>query len=207
MTSGLIAWLSHAPLALLYLIMAAFAAVENVFPPIPADTVVALGSWLAARGQGSPVWAFLSVWIGNVAGAAAMYFVGRRHGTGWIERRFPKIADERSEDRFQELHRKYGAASLFLSRFIPGVRALVPPFAGALRLPVVPSLVSIALASGVWYGLVSYLAFRAGAADWNALTGRISSVGRWIAIGAGVVFAAGALVWWVQRRRNRREPT
>ena len=202
MESGLIGWLSHAPLALLYLIMAAFAAVENVFPPIPADTVVALGSWLAARGQGSPLWAFLSVWVGNIAGASAMYYVGRRHGTAWIERRFPKIADEKSENRFRELHRKYGAASLFLSRFIPGVRALVPPFAGALRLPAVSSLASISIASGIWYGLVSYLAFRAGAADWNALTGRISSVGRWIAVGAGVVLAIGALVWWLRQRRS-----
>jgi membrane-associated protein len=200
--SGLIGWLSHAPLGLLYLIMAVFAAVENVFPPIPADTVVALGSWLAARGQGSPLWAFLSVWIGNIAGAAAMYYVGRRHGTAWIERRFPKIADEKSENRFRELHRKYGAASLFLSRFIPGVRALVPPFAGALRLPVVSSLASISIASGIWYGLVSYLAFRAGAADWNALIGRISSVGRWIAVGAAVVLGIGALVWWLRQRRS-----
>jgi len=201
-SSGLIAWLTSVPLGVLYLIMALFAAVENIFPPIPADTVVALGSWLAARGQGSPVWAFLSVWIGNIAGAAAMYFVGRRHGTVWIERRFPKIADEKSENRFRELHRKYGAASLFLSRFIPGVRALVPPFAGALRLPAMSSLVSIAVASGIWYGLVSYLAFRAGAADWNALTGRISSVGRWIAVGAGVVLGIGALVWWLRQRRS-----
>jgi len=201
-SSGLIAWLSHAPLALLYLIMAVFAAVENVFPPIPADTVVALGSWLAARGQGSPLWAFLSVWVGNIAGASAMYYVGRRHGTAWIERRFPKIADEKSENRFRELHRKYGTASLFLSRFIPGVRALVPPFAGALRLPAVSSLASISIASGIWYGLVSYLAFRAGAADWNALTGRISSVGRWIAVGAGAVLAVGALVWWLRQRRS-----
>ena len=203
MSSGLIAWLTSVPLGVLYLIMALFAAVENIFPPIPADTVVALGSWLAARGQGSPVWAFLSVWIGNIAGAAAMYFVGRRHGTVWIERRFPKIADEKSENRFRELHRKYGAASLFLSRFIPGVRALVPPFAGALRLPAMSSLVSIAVASGIWYGLVSYLAFRAGAADWNALTGRISSVGRWIAVGAGVVLAVGALAWWVRQRGSK----
>lgn len=203
MSSGFIAWLTSVPLGALYLIMALFAAVENVFPPIPADTVVALGSWLAARGQGSPVWAFLSVWIGNIAGAAAMYFVGRRHGTAWIERRFPKIADEKSENRFRELHRKYGAASLFLSRFIPGVRALVPPFAGALRLPAMSSLVSIAVASGIWYGLVSYLAFRAGAADWNALTGRISSVGRWIAVGAGVVLAVGALAWWVRQRGSK----
>ena len=203
MSSGLIAWLTSVPLGVLYLIMALFAAVENVFPPIPADTVVALGSWLAARGQGSPVWAFLSVWIGNIAGAAAMYFVGRRHGTIWIERRFPKIADEKSENRLRELHRRYGAASLFLSRFIPGVRALVPPFAGALRLPAMSSLVSIAVASGIWYGLVSYLAFRAGAADWNALTGRISSVGRWIAVGAGVVLAVGALAWWLRQRGSK----
>src|SRR5256885_2042657 len=75
--SGFIDWLSHVPLAALYLIMALFAAVENVFPPVPADTIVALGSWLAARGQGSPVWAFLATWIGNIAGAAAIYFVGR----------------------------------------------------------------------------------------------------------------------------------
>jgi membrane protein DedA with SNARE-associated domain len=201
MMSGFIAWLSHVPLAALYLIMALFAAVENVFPPIPADTVVALGSWLAARGQGSPLWAFLATWIGNVAGASAMYFVGRRHGTAWVERRFPSIADEKNERRMRELHGKYGAASLLLSRFIPGVRAVVPPFAGALRLPPVTSLASIAIASGVWYGLVSYLAFRAGA-DWGALTARIARYGRWSAFGAGVVIGGGALVWFMRRRRS-----
>ena len=199
--SGFIAWLSHVPLAALYLIMALFAAVENVFPPIPADTVVALGSWLAARGQGSPLWAFLATWIGNVAGASAMYFVGRRHGTAWIERRFPSLADEKNERRMRELHGKYGAASLLLSRFIPGVRAVVPPFAGALRLPPVTSLASIAIASGVWYGLVSYLAFRAGA-DWGALTARIARYGRWSAFVAGVVIGGGALVWFMRRRRS-----
>lgn len=202
MSSGFIAWLSSIPLVALYLIMAVFAAIENVFPPVPADTVVALGSWLAARGQGSPLWAFLATWLGNIAGASAMYFLGRRHGTAWLERRFPKIADEKSERRIRELHGKYGTASLFLSRFIPGVRALVPPFAGALRLPPVRSLASIAIASGIWYGLVSYLSFRAGA-DWGALTGRIAYFGRWIAIGAAVIVAVGALVWWMQRRRNR----
>jgi membrane protein DedA with SNARE-associated domain len=142
-SSGLIAWLTGMPLTALYLIMALFAAVENVFPPVPADTIVALGSWLAARGQGSPLWAFLATWVGNVAGASAMYFVGRRHGSGWMRRRFPALADERGERRLRELHGKYGTLSLLLSRFIPGVRALVPPFAGELRLPPVSSLAAV----------------------------------------------------------------
>jgi len=194
-------WLSHVPLSVLYLLMAAFAAVENVFPPVPADTVVALGSWLAARGQGSAFWAFFATWVGNVAGAGAMYFVGRRHGTAWMHKRFPALADEKNERRLRELHGKYGAISLVLSRFIPGVRALVPPFAGALRISPVTTMLSLSLASAVWYGMVSYVAFRAGA-DWGALMARITRYGRFAAVGAAVIVAAGALGWWLRRQRT-----
>ena len=201
MTGGLVDWLMGMPLGVLYLLMALFAAVENVFPPIPADTVVALGSWLAARGQGSAFWAFFSTWVGNVAGAAATYAVGRRHGTAWMHKRFPALSDEKNERRLRELHGKYGAASLVLSRFIPGVRAVVPPFAGALRISPVTTMLALSLASAVWYGLVSYLAFRAGA-DWSALTARISRLGRFTALGAAAVVALVALVWWLRRRRR-----
>jgi membrane protein DedA with SNARE-associated domain len=204
MPAGFIDWLTHIPLAALYLLMAAFAAVENVFPPVPADTVVALGSWLAARGQGSALWAFVATWLGNVGGAALMYFVGRRHGSAWMRKRFPALADEKNERRLRELHGKYGAGALVLSRFIPGVRALVPPFAGALKLSPLSTILSIALASGVWYGAISYLAFRAGA-DWNALTGTISHYGRLTAVIAAVIVGAGALVWWVRGRSRARE--
>lgn len=201
MTAGLVEWLTSMPLGVLYLLMALFAAVENVFPPIPADTVVALGSWLAARGQGSAFWAFFATWVGNVAGAGAMYAVGRSHGTAWMHKRFPALADEKNERRLRELHGRYGAASLVLSRFIPGVRAIVPPFAGALRISPVTTMLALSLASAVWYGLVSYLAFRAGA-DWESLTARISRLGRVTALGAAAVVGLVALVWWLRRRRR-----
>jgi membrane protein DedA with SNARE-associated domain len=201
MTAGLLDWLSHVPLGVLYLLMAAFAAVENVFPPVPADTVVALGSWLAARGQGSAFWAFFATWVGNVAGAGAMYFVGRRHGAAWMHKRFPALGDEKNERRLRELHGKYGAVSLVLSRFVPGVRALVPPFAGALRISPVTTMLSLSLASAVWYGLVSYVAFRAGA-DWGVLMARITRYGRFAALAAAALIAAAAVVWWLRRRQR-----
>jgi membrane protein DedA with SNARE-associated domain len=201
MTAGLLDWLSHVPLGVLYLLMAAFAAVENVFPPVPADTVVALGSWLAARGQGSAFWAFFATWVGNIIGAGAMYAVGRRHGTAWMHKRFPALGDAKNERRLRELHGKYGAVSLVLSRFVPGVRALVPPFAGALRISPLTTMLSLSLASAVWYGLVSYVAFRAGA-DWGALMARITRYGRLVAVASALVIAAGALLWWLRRPRR-----
>jgi membrane protein DedA with SNARE-associated domain len=203
MPAGFIDWLTHIPLGALYFLMAAFAAVENVFPPVPADTVVALGSWLAARGQGSAFWAFLATWLGNVLGAAGMYVVGRRHGASWMRKRFPALGDEKNERRLRELHGRYGAGALVLSRFIPGVRALVPPFAGALRLSPVSTILSIAVASGIWYGLMSYLAFRAGA-DWGALTRMVTHYGRLTALVAGAIVALGALGWWLRGRRRSR---
>ena len=201
MTASLVGWLTNLPLGVLYLLMAGFAAVENIFPPVPADTVVALGSWLAARGEGSAFWAFLATWVGNVAGAGAMYALGWRHGATWMHRRFPALADEKNERRLRELHGKYGTASLVLSRFIPGVRAIVPPFAGALRMSPVSTMLALGLASAVWYGLVSYVAFRAGS-NWESLMERIASLGRITALGAAAVVALGLLVWWLRRRRR-----
>lgn len=201
MTAGLLDWLSHVPLGVLYLLMAAFAAVENVFPPVPADTVVALGSWLAARGQGSAFWSFFATWVGNVAGAGAMYFIGRRHGAAWMHKRFPALGDEKNERRLRELHGRYGAISLVLSRFVPGVRALVPPFAGALRISPITTMLALSLASAVWYGLVSYVAFHAGA-NWGALMARITRYGRFAALAAAGLIAAAAVVWWLRRRQR-----
>jgi membrane protein DedA with SNARE-associated domain len=202
MLQSFLQWLAAWPPAVLYLVLTLFAALENVFPPLPTDTVVAFGTWLAARGEGSAVGAFLATWLGNVAGAAAMYEVGRRHGTTWMRRKFPRLADEQGEARLRSMYSRYGLAALVLSRFIPGVRALVPPFAGALRVPAFSAIAAMALASGVWYGLISYLAWRAGT-NWEAVTRMIARSGRIATMVAVVIAALAGLAWLAYRRRER----
>ncbi|NUP57688.1 MAG: DedA family protein [Gemmatimonadaceae bacterium] len=202
MLQSFLQWLAAWPPAVLYLVLALFAALENVFPPLPTDTVVAFGTWLAARGEGSAHGAFLGTWVGNVAGAAAMYEVGRRHGTTWMRRKFPRLADEQGEARLRTLYSRYGLAALVLSRFIPGVRALVPPFAGALRVPALSAIAAMALASAVWYGLIAYLAWRAGS-NWDAVTRMIARSGRIVTVSAVAVALLAALVWLLHQRRER----
>jgi membrane protein DedA with SNARE-associated domain len=197
--SGFIAWLTGLPSAVLYPIMMIAAAIENVFPPVPADTVVALGSWLAGRGSGSVMGAFLATWIGNVGGAAAMYYVGRRHGAGWMHRRFPRLADEKNEKRLEAMYGKYGVAALVVSRLIPGVRAVVPPFAGAFKVPPLTAIGAMAIASAVWYGIISYVAFHAGS-DFSELMQVVKESGTIVALVAAALLAVLVLIWFIRRR-------
>ena len=199
---SLLSWFAGLTVAVLYPALALLAALENVFPPLPTDTVVALGTWIAARGHGSALLAFLCTWVGNVAGAVAMYAVGRRHGAGWIHRRLPALSNARGEERLQQLYARYGIPALVASRFIPGVRALVPPFAGALKVPAFSAIAAIAFASGVWYGFISYIAYRAGT-DWDALTRRIAQSSRISAVAGAVIVALALAVWFVRRRTRR----
>jgi membrane protein DedA with SNARE-associated domain len=77
-----------------------------------------------------------------------------------------------AEERLRTLYARYGMPALFVSRFLPGVRALVPPFAGAMKLPPLAVGAAIALASGVWFAFITWIAFQAGE-DWDVLYAKI----------------------------------
>lgn len=193
-------WLTHLPLGALYSALALAAALENIVPPIPADTVVALGSFLAARGQGSLWLSFAATLGGNIVGATIMFAVGRRYGAGFVRRRIPGLDAAKHERRLRALHGKYGLAALFFSRFLPGVRAVVPPFAGALRLSPVRSIAAMGLASALWYGAITWLAYRVGN-SWEALMESVRSLNLALAIGAATLVALAVGIWLVARRR------
>jgi len=197
---SLLAWLSSVPIGTLYVALAAIAAIENVFPPVPADTVVALGSFLAARGQGSVWAAFLATWFGNVTSAMIMYAIGRRYGAERLEQRLLGDKGAQAESRLQRMYGKYGVMALFASRFIPGIRAIVPPFAGALRVPPVRAALAIAGASAIWYGTVSYLGFTLGG-NWQRVLQLITDYGRALAIAAAVLLLVGAVIWWTRSKK------
>jgi membrane protein DedA with SNARE-associated domain len=192
--------LASMPVPALYAALAVVAALENVFPPVPADTVVAFGSFLAARGQGTALGVFVTTWSGNITGAMLIYAAGRRYGAERLERRLLGERAADAESRLRALYGRYGLVALFLSRFLPGVRAIVPPLAGALRVPAVRAALAMGAASAVWYGAISYLAFRIGA-DWERLAGTVTRYGRASAIAALILVAAAVAVWVIARAR------
>jgi membrane protein DedA with SNARE-associated domain len=196
-------WLSGLPQFALYAALGVVAASENIFPPLPADSVVAFGAFLAARGHATLVGAFLATWLGNVSGALLVYGLGRRFGTSYAQRWLARFGSEKNEQRLERMYAQRGIAALFLSRFIPGVRALVPPFAGAVRVPVLRAALAIAVASGIWYGIVTWIAYNVGS-DWDALQARLRSAGITAALVAGGIVVLIA-AWYILRRRRTKQ--
>jgi membrane protein DedA with SNARE-associated domain len=200
----LLAWLASLPAPLLYAAIALAAFAENVFPPLPADTVIALGAFVAARGSGTELGVWGATMLGNIGGAMSMYAVGHRYGLPWLQRRFPAVFPPGAAERFSERFASQGVLAVVVSRFLPGVRAVVPPVAGALRIGAWRALLAMSLASGVWYGVVCVLAFRAGS-NADALLARVAEQQRILGLVAtAVVVTAISILLW--RRRATRRP-
>jgi len=202
---AVIGWLSGLPLGTLYVAIGVISAVENIFPPFPADAAVAFGSFLAARGEASPYTTFLVSWFGNFSGAALMYYVGRRYGSSAFITRLERWAGAGAEQRLLKLYGRYGIPALFISRFLPAVRAVVPPFAGAMKLPPLPVALAVATASGIWFAFLTFVAFRAGS-NWDVLYATIVRYGKIIGFSASglVVVVAGLLYVRHKRRKGQR---
>ena len=204
MLQSITGWLGDLPLGSLYASILVLSAFENFFPPFPSDAVIAFGSFLADRAHGSPFTVFFLGWFGNVSGACITYALGRRFGSKAFLRRLEKYAGPDAEHRIKQLHKRYGFGGLFVSRFLPGVRAIVPPFAGAMRLPAVRVLLSIASASAVWFALLTFLAFRAGD-NWDVVQHYLVRSGKVAAaIAIGIVLLSVAL-WLLKRHGKKRE--
>ena len=119
---------------------------------------------------------------------------------GFYQARFGRL----NEERIRKLYKKYGFAGLFVSRFLPGVRAIVPPFAGAMKLPAFGVILSIASASLVWFGVITFLAFRAGD-NWDLLQQYLVQSGKVAgAVAIGIVLLAIA-IWLWKRRKSKDE--
>jgi membrane protein DedA with SNARE-associated domain len=201
--TAILDWLASLPPATLLVAMGLLAAAENVFPPLPADVLIAFGAFLAARANSSPMPALLSVLAGNVSGAFVMYALGRHFGATWTERKFHLKNTDAAESRITSWYLRYGVISLFLLRFVPGVRAVVTPFAGALRIPVLLTGIAVTLASAIWYGAVTLIAFHAGN-NWDGVVHTIGRLARNTGFVAAAIVVAAIAALIVRRRRRAR---
>jgi membrane protein DedA with SNARE-associated domain len=199
---SLVAWMAELPGGLVYLVIGVFAAVENFVPPVPADVVALFGGFLAGQGTVHPVAAFLVVWIANVSGALLVYWLGHHYGTAFFQGRLGRLLLQPHQlERLAAFYGRHGTKVIFISRFLPAFRAVVPIFAGTSGLGFVRTAVPITVASGLWYGAIVYLGATAGR-NWEQLREALDRSGRVLGIVAALLIGGVFVLWWRTRHRE-----
>ena len=198
---GLLVWLRDVPPLLMYAVLGVGAAVENVVPLIPADTFVLLGGFLAARGSASEGVVFLVTWTSNVLSALAVYAAAHFYGESFFKTRLGRyLLDPKQVAIVRRFYRRWGAAAIFYTRFLPGLRAITPVFAGVIRQRPISVVFPLVLASGIWYGALVWVGAFAGRNVDQLL--RMQDRLNWaLASVAGVIVVL--LAWWWLRSRRR----
>jgi membrane protein DedA with SNARE-associated domain len=157
---------------------------------IPGELIAVGAGLLAARGHVPVAAVCAAAVIGAVTGDAVGYVVGR-HFRKAIASRISK----KNWTRAQEWLRRRGAPAVFLARFTAFVRSVMPPAAGAARLPFSRFLLW-SVPAGVLWGTGSVLL--------GYYAGRQSAyVLHWTA-GIAVALIAGFLVYTRLSRRKRK---
>lgn len=175
---------------------------EHAGIPVPGETTLLLASFLACSEHRLDLgWIVVVATCAATLGGNLGYALGYYGGRPLLDRyrnffRVPRSSLERGEALFA----RYGAPTVFVSRFIFGMRVIAGPLAGVLRMR------WRAFTLFNFLGAVAWVTFIAGAGylfgqHWRSL---VRAVERF---DIAVLIAAVALVlylWW--RQRGRRPP-
>jgi membrane protein DedA with SNARE-associated domain len=162
--------LEHGPVYWAYALVAAAAAVEYVFPPVPGDTVALFAVALAVRAQLHWAFVYLAMTAGALLGGLAAWSFGlwlADHEDGWPS--FLKTPGAtRALDAVRRGYARHGAMYLAANRFLPALRAFFFVGAGLSKMSAVPVLVYGGISAAVWNGILMAAGFAIGN-NWDVL--------------------------------------
>lgn len=191
------------PPAGIYAVVALLAALENFFPPVPADVTVALGAFLAARGVVN-IWAIYAITVAaNVLGAIAVFEAAKHYGRRFLESRLGRrLVSEKGQARIRRLYDRYHLLGITITRMLPVYRTLIPPFAAATGLPFRKTIPPVLLGTAAYYGVLCAVAYGIGH-NWDAVKAVVGRIGVGLVIAAAVITVLGIYLW---KRHHRDEP-
>jgi membrane protein DedA with SNARE-associated domain len=149
--------------------IAVAAALEYLFPPVPGDTVILLGFFLAGRGQLPWAGVAAAALLGGLVGVEAAYRIGSRLGKSYFFLRRSRIAAAKLP-RLERYLTRYGGRLLLVNRFLPVLRGLFLYAAGTARLPWASTFLCANASNLAWVLLLAWVGHRFGA-SWERLEG------------------------------------
>ena len=201
---GFLNWLTTVPDWLVYLLLAASAFVENVFPPIPGDTITAFGAFLVGTGRLDFMGVYLATTIGSVTGFLVLFWLGHLLGRRFFVERDHRFFKVKDILRAEEWFRKYGYWLVLMNRFLPGVRSVISIAGGISRLRIA-TVALLATASAAAWNLIWILMGYFLGTNWAVVKDTLARLMfryNMAILGVGVLLALVVLIKIAVRRKR-----
>jgi membrane-associated protein len=172
---------------------------ESAGIPVPGEITLLLASFLAYSERHLHVgWIIVAGTCAATLGGNLGYAVGGYGGRPLLERyrSLLRISPELLE-RGEKMFERYGAAAIFFSRFIFGMRVFAGPLAGVLRMRWRAFTLFNFLGAAAWVTLMSVVGYLFGR-HWQTLLRVMQRFNIAVLIVAAVVIV---YLWWRYRRQ------
>ncbi|HEV3278402.1 MAG TPA: DedA family protein [Terriglobia bacterium] len=134
---------------------------ENAGVPVPGETVLLFGGFLAHQGTLGLKAVIGFAIAGAIVGDNLGYWIGRSGGVKLLRRlRGRAFLSERIFDKAENAVLRYGAWAVFAARFVMGLRIVAGPLAGGFRMRYRNFLLANACGAVLWgttIGVAGYL--------------------------------------------------
>lgn len=180
---------------------------ENLFPPIPSELIMAASGFAAARGLLSMPLLLVAAVAGTLVGNIVWYELGRWLG---VERFRPLVArwgkwfavEVEDLDRATTMLKRWGPFAICIGRMFPGVRTLISVPAGMVEIPRGVFYLWTALGSLVWLTFLAYAGYFL-EEHYDRVEKWVEPLA-WVVVGAAVGAYLAHVAFAFRRARRRR---
>ncbi len=168
---AIIRGISSLPTVIIYLFLCIGAFTENICPPVPGDTIIAFGAFLAGQNRLNFFIAYLCTTAGSLAGFMFVFWLGLHLGKRFFVDR--EYAFFKREDivKAEKWLNRYGYLIILINRYIPGIRAVISITSGILRLSPMKVMIMALLGCATWNLLIMYVGLNIGS-NWEEIKQR-----------------------------------
>jgi len=181
-----------------YFIVFISALAENLFTPLPGDSVTVFGAYLAGKAEFSLVGVFISSSAGGTLGFMGLYIVGRLlHRRA---QRREKILGVKFEvlQKIRRKFKRWGYLIVLFNRFIYGLRFAIAIFAGIMKLPWLKVLGFSFIGTVLWNAVLVYVGGTLGE-NWDQFKEVLWKYNRFFIAGMIIIIVTAAFIKFYPR--------
>ena len=163
------------PNSLLYILLGLSAFVENIFPPIPGDTITAFGAFLVGTHRLDFMGVYLATTLGSLAGFMSLFWIGNLLGRKFFIDKDYRLFSAQNILQAEHWFRRYGYFLILFNRFFPGIRSIISLAGGISRLGVFKVALLALVSAGAWNLIWIAIGYSLGN-NWETVKGKMGHI-------------------------------